>query len=243
MIKPYENPEDKKNQVRNMFDRIAWRYDFLNHFLSAGIDRQWRKQLVRMIAQMQGGKGSQVLDLATGTGDLVKQLDQLQPELIIGGDISPGMLQVARNKMTNWKLTANIDFQVMDGEELPFADGRFDIVTIAFGIRNFDNMDKGISEINRVLKDKGRVYVLEFSQSDYKWFRIIFEWYFSRVLPWVGGLFSRHRDAYRYLPRSVKAFPSKKDFVNKLTNNGFVDVKSKSLMLGVVGLFSGEKVI
>ncbi|MFW6222689.1 MAG: bifunctional demethylmenaquinone methyltransferase/2-methoxy-6-polyprenyl-1,4-benzoquinol methylase UbiE [Bacteroidota bacterium] len=241
MIKPYQNPDDKKNQVRNMFDRIAWRYDFLNHFLSVGIDRQWRKQLVSMIARKQGGKGSHVLDLATGTGDLVKQIGQLNPEWIIGGDISPVMLQVAENKIKDWKLTASVDFQVMDGERLPFEDGCFDIVTIAFGIRNFDDIDKGLGEIYRVLKNGGRVYVLEFSRSDHKWFRMIFEWYFSKVLPCIGGLFSRHKEAYKYLPRSVIAFPSKKEFIQKLNDHGFINIESKVLTLGIVGLFSGEK--
>lgn len=238
-VKPYKDSDcSKKVQVERMFDNISNEYDFLNHFLSFGIDVLWRKRLVR-----RAGKGPcrQILDVATGTGDLALMLLKTSPDRIVGADISRGMLDVARRKASDRGVSDRIVFQQADSEALPFDKESFDLVTVAFGVRNFENLDKGLSEFFRVLRPGGRVLVLEFSQPEVFPVRQLYGFYSRKILPRLSSRFTRDKKAYDYLPESIAAFPYGKEFLKRLEGAGFFGVSATALTFGIASLYQGEK--
>jgi demethylmenaquinone methyltransferase/2-methoxy-6-polyprenyl-1,4-benzoquinol methylase len=238
-IKPYKEAEgSKKEQVAQMFDNISANYDFLNHFLSLNIDKGWRKKVVKMAA---AGKPKQILDVATGTADLAIALTKAHPEKITGIDISRGMLDVGQKKIDAKGLSQIITLEQADSEALPFEDNTFDIVTVAFGVRNFENLEKGISEIYRVLKPNGKILVLEFSQPTGFPFKQVYQFYFKNILPTLGKLVSKDSSAYTYLPESVNAFPSGKAFTSVLEKTGFTQTSFRPVTFGVATIYQGTK--
>lgn len=229
----------KKEQVAEMFDQIAFRYDFLNHFLSGGIDVRWRKKAIR---ELQDLKPQQVLDVATGTADVALMTHKyLQPELITGIDISNGMLEVGRQKVKKLGLESKITLLQADSEALPFPDNQFDAITVAFGVRNFQNLRKGLAEMLRVLKPGGKLVVLEFSKPRAVVFKSFYKWYMNLVTPGIGKLISKNKAAYQYLNDSVQAFPEGEDFIRILNETGFSSTYRKSLTMGVSTIYAGTK--
>ncbi len=238
-VLPYkENKSGKKQQVAEMFNNISKKYDFLNHFLSLGIDILWRKQAIRMLKK---DKPKYILDIATGTGDFAIEALSLKPEKIIGVDISEGMLSVGREKMKRKGLDNIIDLQLGDSEKLLFDDNTFDSVIVSFGVRNFENLEKGILDMNRVLKPGGKAVILEFSKPTKFPFKQIYNFYFRAILPKIGKLVSKDNAAYTYLPESVEAFPDGERFLEVLKNAGFKNTKCRSLTFGVSSIYVGEK--
>lgn len=238
-VVPYKAEKaGKKEQVAKMFDNISHRYDFLNHFLSLGIDKGWRRTAIKLLKDL---KPKQILDVATGTGDFAIQALVLNPEKVTGVDISEGMLDVGRRKMRDRKLEHVIELQGGDSENLPFEENKFDAVTVAFGVRNFENLERGLSEIYRVLKPGGKVVVLEFSRPRLFPFKQLYSFYFRAVLPKVGRMVSKDSAAYTYLPESVAAFPDGEDFLRILQAVGFNNTKCKVLTLGISSIYTGVK--
>ena len=238
-ITPYKNKDtSKKAQVAKMFDNIAVRYDFLNHFLSLGIDILWRKKAVNEIGKISPKK---ILDIATGTGDLAIEASVLKPEKIIGVDISKGMLEVGRKKMIVKKLDSMIEMQYGDSEKLSFDDNSFDAVTAGFGVRNFENLQKGLREMCRVMNEGGKLAILEPSEPSLFPFKQIYNLYFKKILPFVGKLVSKDNAAYNYLPKSVAAFPSGKEFLEELEIAGFKNPQHIKLTFGVAALYTATK--
>ncbi|MBG0781422.1 MAG: bifunctional demethylmenaquinone methyltransferase/2-methoxy-6-polyprenyl-1,4-benzoquinol methylase UbiE [Bacteroidales bacterium] len=228
----------KKEQVRVMFDNIAYKYDFLNHFLSAGIDIGWRKKLVKMINKHQP---QHTLDVATGTADLAIALAKKTKTPIIGIDISNGMLDIGREKLKKLNLDQQIVLQQADSENLPFDDNVFDAVMVAFGVRNFENLDKGLAEMNRVLKPGGMLAVLEFSRPRKFPVKQLYNFYFRFILPFLGRLISKDKGAYTYLPESVGKFPDGQDFINHLTSCGYHKNSERRLSFGIATIYTGFK--
>ncbi len=238
-VVPYkEDRSGKKEQVARMFDSISGNYDFLNHFLSLGIDIRWRKKAVKLLT---AGKPKLILDVATGTGDFAVETLKLNPDKVIGVDISEGMLEVGRKKMKERGYDAKIELLSGDSENLPFEENKFDAVVVAFGVRNFENLEKGIAEMYRVLKPGGRMVVLEFSKPRMFPFKQFYNFYFNFILPKIGKLISRDPAAYTYLPESVQAFPDGDHFVNILNRLGFKETVCKPLTLGISSLYTGIK--
>ena len=238
-VKPYQEAEgSKKEQVAQMFDNISKRYDFLNHMLSLSIDKGWRKKVVKLAAE---GKPKQILDVATGTADLAIALTQAHPDKITGIDISRGMLDVGQKKIEARKLTHIITLEQADSENLPFKDESFDVVTVAFGVRNFENLEKGLSEIRRVLKKDGKILVLEFSQPTSFPFKQVYKFYFRNILPGLGRLVSKDQSAYTYLPESVNAFPYGREFTTILHQVGFREAVFKPVTFGVATIYEAVK--
>ncbi|MCZ8355633.1 MAG: bifunctional demethylmenaquinone methyltransferase/2-methoxy-6-polyprenyl-1,4-benzoquinol methylase UbiE [Cyclobacteriaceae bacterium] len=238
-VLPYKNETSgKKEQVAKMFDNISHRYDFLNHFLSLGIDKLWRK---KAIAFLKPHQPKVLLDVATGTGDFAIQAMELKPEKIVGVDISEGMLEVGRKKMKEKNLHTIIEMKSGDSENLPFADQTFDAVTVAFGVRNFENLEKGLREIYRVLKPGGLVVVLEFSKPESFPFKQLYGFYFKFILPKLGSWLSKDNAAYQYLPESVDAFPYGNAFLNVLNQVGFQQTHAKKLTFGISSIYTGKK--
>lgn len=239
-VTPYSHEQlGKKEQVALMFNKIAKTYDFLNHFLSLGIDIIWRK---KAIAKLKADKPKYILDVATGTGDFAfEALRQLEPKKIIGVDISEGMLAIADKKIKERGLQAQFEVQKGDSEKLLFEDNTFDAVTVSFGVRNFENLEKGMSDINRVLQKGGKVVVLEFSKPTMFPVKQVYNFYFFRILPFIGKLFSKDNSAYSYLPNSVAAFPDGTDFLKIMEKTGFSEVQWQSLGLGVCAIYTGRK--
>ena len=221
-----------------MFDNIAWRYDFLNHFLSFGIDRRWRERAIHILSQVSP---ETILDIACGTGDLSIEALKLKPRKIIGVDISEGMLAKGREKLVRKNLEKSITLVYGDSEALQFDDHVFDAAMVAFGVRNFENINQGLAEILRVLKPGGLLVVLEFSKPQSLFFKKIFNFYFFRILPFMGRLFSKDVSAYSYLPESVNAFPDRIDFLDIMRNIGFTDTCFEELTMGIVCLYYGKK--
>lgn len=239
VVVPYkESGQSKKEQVAGMFDKIAGTYDFLNHFLSLGIDVQWRKKVV---SELQDVTHDEILDVATGTADLAIALASLKPGKIIGVDIAEKMLKVGSKKLEKKGLNELISLEYGDSENLPFESNSFDAVTVSFGVRNFENLDKGIAEINRVLKPNGKTVILEFSHPEAFPFKQLYNLYFLNVLPLFGRMFSNDKTAYSYLPESVKAFPSGDKFLGHLKIAGFKNTKCKKLTLGICSIYTGIK--
>lgn len=229
---------NKKAQVAEMFNNIAGKYDFLNHFLSLGIDRGWRKKTIREIAAVHP---QSILDVATGTGDLAIAAAKLQPKEIIGVDIADQMLEVGRQKIKEKQLTNIITLANGDSENLPFSSDSFDAVMCAYGVRNFENLEAGLKEMNRVLKTGGKVAILEFSHPKRFPIRQLYRFYFRFILPALGKMVSKHSTAYTYLPESVMAFPEGSRFLEILTRCGFKQVKARSLTFGITTLYTAIK--
>jgi demethylmenaquinone methyltransferase / 2-methoxy-6-polyprenyl-1,4-benzoquinol methylase len=239
VVVPYkEDPGAKKQQVARMFNRISGRYDFLNHFLSLGIDILWRRKAIRLLKDKHP---KQILDVATGTGDFAIEALALNPDRVIGVDISEGMLDVGRAKLTQRKLDSRIELRTGDSENLPFEDNIFDAVIVAFGVRNFENLEAGLKEMHRVLKPGGTVVILEFSKPSKFPMKQLYNAYFTAILPTIGRLISRDDAAYRYLPESVQAFPDGNDFLNVLSATGFKNPKCDPLTFGISSLYWGSK--
>lgn len=221
-----------------MFDRISGRYDFLNHFLSLGIDKGWRKKVVA-IAQSQNPET--ILDIATGTGDQAIALSALKPKKVTGLDISSGMLDVGRMKIAKLGLSELIDMKLGDSEDIPFEDNSFDVITVSFGVRNFENLRKGLSEMYRVLKPGGKAIILEFSQPQKFPMKQMYGLYSKRILPVVGGAISKDKSAYTYLPESVEAFPYGSDFTSLLEDIGYTATKDTPVTFGIASIYEGTK--
>jgi len=231
--------ESKKKQVEKMFDTIAFRYDFLNRFLSAGIDVHWRKKAIRQLSSIQP---KNILDVATGTGDFaVTSFRILKPEKITGIDISEGMLDIGRKKITRLGLQDHIQLLNGDSEAILFKDASFDAVTVAFGVRNFENLEKGLSEIYRVLTPGGKLVVLEFSKPSIPVVRNIYNFYMNFVTPLAGRLIAKNKDAYQYLNNSVRQFPERDIFIHILNQLGYRHSFYKTLSLGICTIYCGEK--
>jgi demethylmenaquinone methyltransferase/2-methoxy-6-polyprenyl-1,4-benzoquinol methylase len=238
-ITPYLKEDvEKKAQVAEMFDNISHSYDFLNHFFSLGIDKLWRRKAIRLLKPFQPKR---ILDVATGTGDLALAALQLKPDQVIGVDISTKMLDVGRKKIKNQKLEGKVVLKTGDAEHLPFEDGAFDAVTSAFGVRNFENLEKGLTEMGRILKIGGHAMILEFSQPKNFIFRKLYYFYFCNVLPFIGKMVSKDSRAYTYLPESVRAFPDGERMVSILKNCGFKKVKCIPLTFGIRTIYLAEK--
>ena len=239
-IVPFKDSTDsKKQQVEKMFDRIAFRYDFLNHFLSAGIDIGWRKKAIR---QLKALNPASVLDVATGTGDMVILASRLlKTEKIIGIDISDGMLQIGKKKIEKLGLQHRIELLKGDSETILFDDNSFDAVTVAFGVRNFQHLELGLSEIKRVLKPGGKLVVLEFTKPKLPVIKNFYNLYLNVIAPWIGRVISKNESAYQYLNESVQNFPEGKDFVQILNKLGYKNASCKTLSLGISSIYCGEK--
>jgi len=239
-ITPFNDPDKpKKEQMAEMFDRIAGRYDITNRVLSAGIDLKWRK---KAILQLKKIKPKQILDVATGTCDMaIISYRLLKPEKITGIDISGEMLKLGRKKIEKEGLTSVIDLQTGDSETINFADNSFDAVTVAFGVRNFENLEKGLKEMLRVLKPGGKLIVLEFSRPRLKFFRSLYHLYMSIVAPEVARWFSQNKKAYQYLNQSAKLFPERQNFVDILNSAGYSNTSFKPLSAGICCIYTGEK--
>ena len=238
-VLPYKDKKTgKKQQVADMFDNISPKYDFLNHFLSLGIDIRWRKKGIKLLKEIQP---KQILDIATGTGDFAIESLKLNPDHVIGVDISEGMLNVGREKLKKRKLDDRITLTSGDSENLPFEDNKFDAIIVAFGVRNFENLEKGLSEMFRVLRPGGKVVVLEFSKPKSFPFKQLYNFYFKNILPTLGKTISKDNSAYTYLPESVKSFPDGKAFTSILDKLGFKQTVCKPLTLGISSIYTGIK--
>ncbi len=238
-VKPYSQEGSKKGQVSRMFNAIAPYYDFLNHLLSGGIDIIWRKKAIDCL---KDSKPRVILDVATGTGDVaITAANRLQPEKITGVDISTKMLDIGRKKIEKKGLQTIITMEEGSAENLPYPDNTFDAITVAFGVRNFENLNQGLNEMHRVLKEGGTLVVLEFSRPKVFPFKQVFNFYFKYMLPLIGRLTSKDPKAYRYLYESVQAFPSGENFVNFLKNNGYKSNKWIPLTLGICSIYLGKK--
>lgn len=231
---------DKKQQVKSMFNSIAIRYDFLNHFLSMGIDYSWRRKAIRLLGKY---KPETILDIATGTGDLAIAAAKLNPEKIIGIDIADDMLEIGRKKIVKRKLGHLITLESGDSENLRFEDKSFDAVMVAFGVRNFENLEKGLTEMFRVLNHNGIIVILEFSKPGQFGIRQLYNFYFRRMLPFLGRIISGSKSAYTYLPDSVDSFPSGNDFLRILEKTGFDNTSFRQLSFGIATLYSGIKIM
>jgi len=251
-IVPFKDSQlGKKQQVAAMFDKIAFRYDFLNRFLSGGIDIYWRRRAIRelMAGKTNIGGAAQaaappmsILDVATGTGDMAIMMTRHIPSSHITGiDISTGMLDMGRQKINRLGLQEKIDLQTGDSEAIHFPDNHFDAITVAFGVRNFENLEQGLQEMLRVLKPGGRLVVLEFSQPKTPGIRQIYDLYLRLVAPNIGKMVSRSREAYQYLNDSVKAFPEGNDFIRIMDGCGYKNTRLRRLSLCICSLYIGEK--
>jgi demethylmenaquinone methyltransferase/2-methoxy-6-polyprenyl-1,4-benzoquinol methylase len=238
-VKPYQNAQgSKREQVEQMFDSIAHRYDFLNRFLSLGIDQIWRK---KAIASLKEVNPEYILDVATGTADLAIAALKLKPQHVIGIDISNQMLAVGRDKIKAKSLIDKIELLQGDSSKLPFNNNKFDAITVAFGVRNFEMLQQGLNEMNRVLRNGGKIAVLEFSKPKQFPVKQLYNFYFKYILPGWGGLISKSKSAYTYLPESVNHFPEGKEFAAYLENAGFSQIKIKPLTFGVCTLYTAIK--
>jgi demethylmenaquinone methyltransferase / 2-methoxy-6-polyprenyl-1,4-benzoquinol methylase len=227
----------KKETVQQMFDDISPKYDFLNHFLSFGTDFYWRKKLVALLSETHPLR---ILDVATGTGDVAIALTDLNPEQVVGIDISEKMLEIARRKVVKKGLQQIISFRRNDAERIPFPDGSFDAVTVAFGVRNYEDLRKGLSEMKRVLRPGGTMMILEFSHPTGTPFRQFYRFYSRFVIPPVGKVISGNSRAYSYLPETVSAFPSGDDFLDILRESGLTGCVRKTLSFGIASIYSGR---
>ncbi|MFD2566541.1 bifunctional demethylmenaquinone methyltransferase/2-methoxy-6-polyprenyl-1,4-benzoquinol methylase UbiE [Pseudotenacibaculum haliotis] len=238
-IKPYKDSSaGKKEQVATMFDNISENYDGLNRVISFGIDVSWRKKVVKIISR---NNPKQILDIATGTGDLALMMSQLNPDRIVGLDISAGMLEVGKQKIAKANLSDQIKMIVGDSEDIPFEDNTFDAITVSFGVRNFANLDKGLTEIRRVLKPGGTFVVLETSNPTKFPYKQGYKFYTSFILPVIGKLFSKDKVAYSYLSESANSFPFGEAFDNILKKNGFINTEYKPVTFGVATIYSATK--
>ena len=238
-VKPYKNSDlSKKEQVTKMFDTISKEYDGLNRVISFGIDVKWRKKVVAIVAKEQPNI---ILDIATGTGDLAINLSKTNASKIIGLDISDGMLEVGRQKITNKHLNNTIEMVLGDSENLPFEDKTFDAITVAFGVRNFETLEKGLKEIHRVLKPNGTFIILETSMPTKTPYKQGYNFYTKNILPLIGKMFSKDRSAYKYLCESASVFPFGEALNNILRETGFINVKDFPQTFGVATIYKSSK--
>ncbi|OKS85246.1 bifunctional demethylmenaquinone methyltransferase/2-methoxy-6-polyprenyl-1,4-benzoquinol methylase UbiE [Mucilaginibacter polytrichastri] len=239
-VTPYNSQQaTKKEQVADMFNNISGTYDFLNHFMSLGIDIIWRKKAIN---ELKKDQPKYILDVATGTGDFAfEALGMLNPEKITGVDISEGMLDVARQKITKRNLSARFEVRSGDSENLPFETSTFDAITVAYGVRNFENLEKGLADMLRVLKPGGKAVILEFSKPKSFPVKQLYSFYFNYITPSIGKLFSKDSRAYSYLPESVAAFPDGKSFVTLMDKVGYKQTKHRSLTFGICSIYTGIK--
>jgi demethylmenaquinone methyltransferase/2-methoxy-6-polyprenyl-1,4-benzoquinol methylase len=239
-VTPYKNLDTtKKEQVATMFNNISNTYDFLNHFLSLGIDIIWRKKAIKELLK---DKPETILDVATGTGDFAfEALEILKPKKIIGIDISAGMLAVADKKIIERKKSDLFEVRLGDSEKLLFDDNSFDAVTVAYGVRNFENLEQGIADMLRVLKPNGKAVILEFSKPKAFPIKQLYNFYFKYVTPSIGKLFSKDSSAYTYLPESVAAFPDGEKFTSLMDKVGYKNTKCKPLAFGICSIYTGIK--
>ena len=233
-----KSAQSKKVQVEEMFDNISNRYDLLNHLLSANIDKIWRRKTIK---KLSGFKPKTILDIATGTGDFAVAATKIKGAKITGIDISEGMLAVGRKKIIRKGLNNIIELQKADSENLPFENDFFDAAIVGFGVRNFENLEKGLTEILRVLKPGGIFYVLEFSKPKKAPFKQFYKFYFTRILPLVGRMVSKDTNAYTYLPESVKEFPAGERFLTILADVGFTNTKCFPQTFGIASIYEGFK--
>lgn len=239
VVTPYGSEAGKKAEVEQMFDRIAPRYDLLNRVLSLGIDVWWRKKAIGLLKPAQP---AEILDVATGTADVaILMAKMLKPRHIFGIDIANQMLELGRGKISNQGLADVISLETGDSERLRFADDSFDAVTVAFGVRNFENLEKGLAEMRRVLRPNGRVVILEFSKPHIFPLKQLYNAYFKYVLPLIGRLTSRDMRAYTYLFESVQAFPEGKQFTDILTKTGYQNPICERLTLGICSIYTATK--
>lgn len=237
-VKPYSEEGSKKEQVADMFNNISGRYDFLNHFLSMGIDKSWRRKAIKLLKPFEP---KLILDIATGTGDFAIAARKLNPEHIYGVDISSGMLEKGKEKMKKKGYDKQITLSLGDSENLPFEDNYFDAITVGFGVRNFENLEKGLSEINRVLKPGGHAAILEFSKPKKFPVKQSFRFYSKYFIPTIGKLVSKDKRAYTYLPESVEAFPEGEAFSAIMEKIGFKNNTRKLVSGGIATIYLGEK--
>jgi demethylmenaquinone methyltransferase/2-methoxy-6-polyprenyl-1,4-benzoquinol methylase len=228
----------KKQEVQSMFNRIAHRYDFLNHFLSAGIDRRWRKKAIRILSKQ---RPKTILDVATGTADLAIVSAQLNPKNVTGVDIADDMLAIGRQKIDKMNLANIIRLENGDSENLRFQDGSFDAAMVAFGVRNFENLEKGLAEMRRVLQPGGMILVLEFSRPRKFPVKQLYGFYFRFILPSLGRIISGDAAAYTYLPDSVGVFPDGENFTAILEKVGFKNAQYKPLTFGIATIYTAIK--
>ena len=236
-VTPYNNSKSKKEQITTMFDNIAKSYDFLNHSLSLGMDNIWRKKAIKKLTN----DPKNILDVATGTADFAICAAKYTNAQITGIDISQGMLDVGIKKIAKKKIDKRIKLQRADSEKLPFNDNSFDAITVGFGVRNFENLEKGLSEIYRVLNTNGVIAILEPSTPNFFPLKQLYHIYFHNILPIIGSLISKDKNAYKYLPDSVREFPNKKDFINILKKIGFKKCEYFPLTFGIVSLYIAIK--
>ncbi len=238
-VKPYGDAnKSKKEEVAEMFNNISKRYDFLNHFLSMGIDKLWRKKAVGKLKEL---KPQRLLDIATGTGDFALALLKLNPKEVIGLDISEGMLAVGREKMIKKGVDNIISLKLGDSENIPFDDNYFDGLTVGFGVRNFENLEQGLSEMLRVIRPGGKAIILEFSKPKKFPVKQFYGIYSKHLIPFFGKNISKDEKAYAYLPESVEAFPEGESFVSILQKVGYKDVKAEMVSGGIATIYTGIK--
>lgn len=236
MAIPYKNSnKSKKGQIIDMFNNIAYRYDFLNHALSLNIDKIWRNKAIKALQPLNP---KTILDVATGTGDFaILSAEKLQAEKIIGIDISENMLNYGKEKIAKKNLQSTVTLQLADSEALPFESNSFDAITVGFGVRNFENLQKGLQEMQRVLKPNGIATILEFSMPEHFPIKQLYSFYFKHILPFIGKIFSKDYDAYYYLFNSVQEFPYGQKFALEAEKAGFKDTKIVSLSFGIASLY------
>ena len=231
--------EEKKVTIGSMFDSIAWRYDFLNHFLSFGIDRLWRRKAIRIISKTY--ENPRILDVATGTGDLAIAAMKLNPVMVTGIDVSEKMLEIGRKKIKKKNLSDKIDLIKGDSENITFSDNTFDIAMVAFGVRNFSDPIKGLSEMIRVTRQGGLILILEFSKPAASPFKGVYNFYFRNLLPYLGRIFSKDRKAYRYLHESVMEFPDNENFMKLMKIVGLSETRQVKLTGGIATIYTCVK--
>jgi len=238
VVKPYNSDRSKKEEVAEMFNNISGRYDFLNHFLSLGIDHLWRARAVKELREINPKR---ILDIATGTGDFAIANLKLKPEEVVGIDISSGMLEVGKEKMKNKKVDHIVSMQLGDSEDLSFEDNYFDGLTVGFGVRNFENLEKGLAEMLRVIRPGGKAIILEFSKPKMFPIKQAFGFYSKYFIPFFGKRISKDEKAYAYLPESVAAFPEGKEFENVLEKLNYKNIKSIPVSGGIATIYVGTK--
>lgn len=238
-MKPYNTDQTKKEEVREMFDNIAPKYDLLNHTLSMSIDRVWRR---RVVGEVRRAKPGRILDVATGTGDLaIAMARRIRDVQVLGVDLSEQMLAVARRKIEARGLDGRIVLDRGDAERLAVADALVDVATVAFGVRNFGDLGAGLRELARTIKPGGKVVILEFSRPRNRVFRALYEFYSYKILPRIGGLVSRDKRAYEYLPASVGEFPAPEEFMAMMARAGFRNCRARSQSFGIAQIYIGER--
>ena len=238
-MKPYNTDQTKKEEVREMFDNIAPKYDLLNHTLSMSIDRVWRR---RVVGEVRRAKPGRILDVATGTGDLAIAMARcIRDVQVLGVDLSEQMLAVARRKIEARGLDGRIVLDRGDAERLAVADASVDVATVAFGVRNFGDLGAGLRELARTIKPGGKVVILEFSRPRNRVFRALYEFYSYKILPRIGGLVSRDKRAYEYLPASVGEFPAPEEFMAMMARAGFRNCRARSQSFGIAQIYIGER--